>query len=209
MALNIGRWHRGRQKHADMVEAARPRTTNQTAAKESLTPIMMTALKESADLFPPLRNSVGSLLHIHEMFNKIKDNSKTSERLKHQVEATLQSLADAVPNGAEIMPELQAALEQYSSALEAVKVDLHAVACRKNRLHRYLNAKRDEEVLMSTGRHLGNASEVLMIAVSIQQARSLQVVSQDVKDTKLQVANIQTHLTTIRHLHLCTIVFLW
>jgi hypothetical protein len=94
--------------------------------------ITLTALKESADAFPPLKGAVAGVLHIVDLsqvrtgpnisrlqifnptFQKVKSNKDDCQKLASRVQEILDKIALAVPDATYISPDLLARIDEFT-----------------------------------------------------------------------------------------------
>ncbi|KAF7986795.1 hypothetical protein HWV62_20416 [Athelia sp. TMB] len=80
--------------------------------------IGLSALKESADAFPPLKSAVASVLCMVDLADAAKANKKESCRLALRAEDILYAIADAVQDPHYLEPDLQRRILRFTSSVD-------------------------------------------------------------------------------------------
>jgi len=117
--------------------------------------LALTALKESADAFPPLKGAVGAVVHIRDLRLKVKSNQDEFNKLVSRVEMILEKVADAVPDPTKIPPDLQGRIEEFTTVVAHIG-HLMESRSRRKALRRLLSHKEDEEIISDIHRRLDN-----------------------------------------------------
>jgi len=133
-----------------------PERQSTTSTLQNATLITLTALKESSDAFPPLKSTVGGVVHIWELCRKVKSNQAECLALWSRVMEILNMIADAVPDGTRIPPDLLVRIENFTCVLDDIQTFMESLRHRKY-LNRLLRHKEDEGRLNDLNRQLDDA----------------------------------------------------
>jgi len=117
--------------------------------------LALTALKESADAFPPLKGAVGAVVHIRDLRLKVRSNQEEFDKLISRVEMILEEVADAVPDPAQIPPDLLGRIEAFTTVVAHIGCLMESKSRRKAVL-RLLSHREDEAIISDIHRQLDN-----------------------------------------------------
>ncbi|TDL14908.1 hypothetical protein BD410DRAFT_857169 [Rickenella mellea] len=150
------------------------------AAARAATPVALTALVQSADVFPPLKSAVSFLLQVHDICEKMKSNREGANELRLRVEGVRGYIVEAFQEEEDMSIELYDALVQFDNALTSILVAVDNVRWRKTRVSRLAFSARDAETLRTVKQRLDDAMKLLMMIVTLLQSKTLRSVSQTV-----------------------------
>ncbi|KAJ7061254.1 hypothetical protein C8F01DRAFT_1369463 [Mycena amicta] len=123
----------------------------------------LTALRESSDAFPPLKSTVGGVLALWNIVERVKTSKKKAKALRRRACEVLEALTDAVPDPSNIPPSLLVSIQRFNDVLiEAVNA---MEPLTKQR--RLLSLNRDEAILDSFNRRLDESFQTFTIAANI------------------------------------------
>jgi len=108
--------------------------------------LALTALKESSDTFPPLKSAVAGVIHIWELYRKVKSNRKECLKLAFRLQEILDKIADATPDASQIPPDLLDRIERFTRTLDDIGVFMETL-CHRHALTRLVRHKEDEAML--------------------------------------------------------------
>jgi len=92
----------------------RRKPRDRTPVAISAVMITLTALKESADAFPPLKGAVAGVLHVVDLSQKVKSNKDECQKLASRVQEILDRIALAVPDATRISPDLLTRIDEFT-----------------------------------------------------------------------------------------------
>ncbi|TDL14917.1 hypothetical protein BD410DRAFT_845635 [Rickenella mellea] len=168
------------------------------AAARAATPIALTALVQSADVFPPLKSAVSFLLQVHDICEKMKSNRDGADELRVRVEGVRGFVVEAFQNEKEICVELYDALIQFDDALTSILVAVDDVRWRKSRLSRLAFSAQDAETPRVVQRRLDDAMKLLMLIVALHQTTTLSAISHTLDATLVSVSRVEEGSAELR-----------
>jgi hypothetical protein len=114
--------------------------------------IALTALKESADAFPPLKGAVAGVLHVVDLsqvrtgpnashvqifkppfFQKVKSNKDECQKLASRVQEILDRIALAVPDATRISPDLLTRIDEFTRCVSTRCSAFISLTCTSER----------------------------------------------------------------------------
>ncbi|TDL16271.1 hypothetical protein BD410DRAFT_808248 [Rickenella mellea] len=167
------------------------------AAARAATPVALTALMQSTDVFPPLKSAASFLLQVHDMCEKMKSNREGANELRVRVEGVRSFVVDAFQDEDDICRELYDALVQFNDALTNILVAVDDVRWRKTRLLRLALSAKDAETLRTVKQRLDDATKLLMLIVSLHQSKTLRSMSQTLDTTVMSVSRVEVQSYTL------------
>jgi len=117
--------------------------------------LALTALKESADAFPPLKGAVGAVVHIRDLRLKVRSNQDEFDKLICRVEMILEKVADAIPDPNNIPLDLLVRIEEFTTVVAHIG-HLMERKSRRKAFHRLLSHREDEGIIGDFNRRLDN-----------------------------------------------------
>jgi hypothetical protein len=147
-------------------------TSRKSTAQQSTTAlaaplIVLNALKESADAFPPLKGTVSSILHIIELSQKVKSNKEDCQKLACRVQEILDKIKVAVHHATCISFDLLGRIDEFARALDEIELFMESL-CRVNVFKRVLRHKEHEGSLVEFNRRLDDALKSFMLISTIK-----------------------------------------
>ncbi|KZV62028.1 hypothetical protein PENSPDRAFT_758998 [Peniophora sp. CONT] len=119
--------------------------------------LVLEALVQSADAFPPLKSVVGGLLFFVTQVEMVSSNKEDVQRIYAQIDAMAASLVAAIPDATELSPAAKHAIRALADDVQAVCVDMRTIA-RQRRLVRFLRAKRNRAQLQGLLKQLEDSN---------------------------------------------------
>ncbi|TDL14959.1 hypothetical protein BD410DRAFT_845609 [Rickenella mellea] len=147
-------------------QSREPGSSSVVAAARAATPVVLTALVQSADVFPPLKSAVSFLLQVHDICEKMKSNREGADELRLRVEGVRGYIVEAFQEEEDMSIELYDALVQFDNALTSILVAVDNVRWRKTRVSRLAFSARDAETLRTVKQRLDDAMKLLMVNLS-------------------------------------------
>ncbi|TDL16273.1 hypothetical protein BD410DRAFT_795538 [Rickenella mellea] len=183
---------------ADSME---PGSSSVAGAARAATPVALTALFQSTDVFPPLKSALSFLLQVHDICEKMKSNRGGADELRVRVEGVRDFVVEAFQDEEDMCLELYNALIQFDDALMSILVAVDDVRYRKSRLLRLAFSARDTETLRLVKQRLDDATKLLMLIVTLQQSKTLHSMSRTVSRVEglvFEVGYMRAQLTAPR-----------
>jgi len=131
--------------------------------------ILLEALKETADVFPPLESAVAGVLVLIQLADQAKSNKKDSRELSLRAKSILDTVADIVGKcGPQcIGPDLATQIEDFTSLLRETAVLMKDLSCQ-TWLSRCLHNKENKERIAQTARRLDEALLLFMLTSTVR-----------------------------------------
>jgi hypothetical protein len=145
----------------------RRKPRDRTPVAISAVMITLTALKESADAFPPLKGAVAGVLHIVDLSQKVKSNKDDCQKLASRVQEILDKIALAVPDATYISPDLLARIDEFTKTLADIECFMERL-CRVKVILRLLRHKEHEGSIISFNRRLDGALKSFMLISTLK-----------------------------------------
>ncbi|TDL14955.1 hypothetical protein BD410DRAFT_845606 [Rickenella mellea] len=171
--------------------SSKPGSLSIGAAARAATPVALTALVQSADVFPPLKSAVSFLLQVHDICEKMKSNREGADELRLRIEGVRGFVVEAFQDEEDICLELYDALIQFDDALTSILVAVVDVRWRKNRLSRLAFSARDADTLRTVKQRLDDAMKLLMLIVTLHQTTTLGAISRTLDTTVMSVSRVE------------------
>jgi len=151
----------------------RRRPRDRTSATISAIMIALTALKESADAFPPLKGAVAGVLHVVDLSQKVKSNKDECQKLASRVQEILDRIALAVPDATRISPDLLTRIDEFTRTLADIECFMEKL-CHVKVIERLLRHKEHEGSIAEFNRRLDDAlkSFILISTLKIEMSVS-------------------------------------
>jgi len=136
---------------------------------EATTPtisLALTALKETADAFPPLKSAVGGVIHVLDLAQRVKSNKEECRKLASRAEGILDKIAVAVPDATCISPDLLR-IDEFTRTLDDIKCFMTPL-CHESVMKRIVLHKERESLLIEFNRRLDDALKSFMLISTIK-----------------------------------------
>ncbi|KAJ7051564.1 hypothetical protein C8F01DRAFT_1174238 [Mycena amicta] len=138
----------------------KPRIKHGSAAFSDIALTSLTALRESADAFPPLKSTVGGFLALWNTIERVKTSKQNAKALRLRAYKVLEALTDAVPDPSNIPPSMLMSIQRFNDVLiEAVNA-MEPLTKRRS----LLSLNRDEATLELFNRRLDESFQTFTIA---------------------------------------------
>ncbi|KAF7375846.1 hypothetical protein MSAN_00474700 [Mycena sanguinolenta] len=86
------------------------------------------ALKESADVFPPLKTAVGGVIALWDIAERATHSKAEGRSIAERTQEILDVLADAIPDASAIAPSmLESNIDRFTSLLDEIKSGLEQI----------------------------------------------------------------------------------
>ncbi|KAJ6577776.1 hypothetical protein B0H19DRAFT_1121340 [Mycena capillaripes] len=118
----------------------------------------LTALRESADAFPPLKSAVGGVL---ALWNTAEKGPNSLSRRAYEV---LEAFTDAVPDPANIHPSMLVSIQRFDDVLREARDAMVPLTKRRRFMSSTLSLNRDEATLELFNRRLDESFQNFTIA---------------------------------------------
>ncbi|TDL14054.1 hypothetical protein BD410DRAFT_845633 [Rickenella mellea] len=163
--------------HSSDSQSREPGSSAVFDTARAATPIALTALVQSTDVFPPLKSAVSFLLQVHDI---CEVNREGANELRLRVGEVRGLVAEAFQDEEDICLDMYDALIQFDNALNGILIAVDDVRWRKSRLSRLAFSARDAETLRTVKQHLDDAMRLLTLIISLHQSKTLRSMSQTV-----------------------------
>ncbi|KAJ7912591.1 hypothetical protein B0H13DRAFT_1874694 [Mycena leptocephala] len=167
----------------------------------SLPDLLLTSLrslKESADAFPPLSSVVGGVLAVWDIAERAKHSKSDARDIALRTKEILDVIADAVPDGSNIPPQMLIRIERFTVLLAEIRCLMEEMAL--SGISRIVHLNRNEKVLQRIKARLESAYRDFLAAaalrVELQQAEI--AAEQTVQQTQLANQQMQTHIAVCK-----------
>ncbi|KAJ7155035.1 hypothetical protein C8R46DRAFT_1116870 [Mycena filopes] len=84
----------------------------------------LTALKTSADAFPPLKGVVGAVVAVLEISQRVTHSKQEAHQLARRAVKLLETLADAIPDPNAIPDPMLASIARFESVLKEIEMEM-------------------------------------------------------------------------------------
>jgi len=138
----------------------RPRRFSSASCDVTLTSLR--ALKESADLFPPLKGAVGGVLALWDIVERVKRSKKRARDLRSRAIDVLYALNDAVEDPVHIPLGLRLGVDRFELLLNDICNSMEPLT-KPSRRSWLLHMNRDEDMFETFDRRLNEASQCFVI----------------------------------------------
>ncbi|KAJ7885237.1 hypothetical protein B0H13DRAFT_2045215 [Mycena leptocephala] len=123
----------------------------------------LTALRESADVFPPLKSVVGGVLALWNTAERVKTSRERARALSRRAYKVLEVLTDAVPDPSNIHPSMLVSIQRFDDVLREARDAIDPLTKRRRFLSSVLSANRDEATLELFNRRLDESFQSFTI----------------------------------------------
>ncbi|TDL19060.1 hypothetical protein BD410DRAFT_792486 [Rickenella mellea] len=148
-----------------------------TSSLSSTALLALSFLKESSDVFPPLKSAVAALLRMYVICDSAKGNKECAKELRNEVLQTIDCLSDLFVKDTltEVLPirHLRHDFETFFSSCENILDELAGIQQRRHFFSRIIHSKDDERVLTGANKCLTRARNVLQLALLKHQTKML------------------------------------
>jgi len=129
--------------------------------------IVLNAIKESSDAFPPLKGAVSSILHIIELSQKVKSNKEDCQKLAFRVQEILDKVTRAVPDATCISFDLLGRIAEFENTLDEIKLFMESL-CRVNIFKRLIRHEEHKASFVKFNQLLDDAFQSFMFISTIK-----------------------------------------
>ncbi|TDL16270.1 hypothetical protein BD410DRAFT_642783 [Rickenella mellea] len=180
-------------KHIDSGVATKSHATGDAMdAARAFAPVALTALMQSADVFPPLKSAVGFLLQVHDICERMKCNREGADELRIRVESIRDYVADAFQDEKDVGSELYSTLIRFDQSLTNLLIAVDRIRWRRSRVLRFAHAVQDAESLGCVKERLDDSTKLLMLIITMHHVKALRSISTTVDKTELSVARVES-----------------
>ncbi|KAJ7721923.1 hypothetical protein B0H14DRAFT_582980 [Mycena olivaceomarginata] len=134
----------------------------------------MCALKESADVFPPLKSAVAGVIALWEIAERAKHSKDDAQYIAVRTKEIVDLIAEAVPDGSAISPPMLQSIEHFTAVLDDIRCSMEAIAFTGG-FSRALRLNRNEGTLQSIKAKLDDEyrdfSTASALRIEVQQAK--------------------------------------
>ncbi|KAJ6577774.1 hypothetical protein B0H19DRAFT_1062353 [Mycena capillaripes] len=124
----------------------------------------LTALRESADAFPPLKSAVGGVLALWNTAERVKTSKERAQALSRRAYEVLEALTDAVPDPTNIHPSMLVSIQRFDDVLREARDAIAPLTKRRRLVSSVLSLNRDEATLELFNRRLDESFQTFTIA---------------------------------------------
>ncbi|KAJ7616112.1 hypothetical protein FB45DRAFT_935295 [Roridomyces roridus] len=151
----------------------------------------LTAIKESADAFPPLKTAVGAIVTIWDVAERAKHSKSDARGIAVRTQQILDVVVDAVPDPLEIPPSMLQSIERFTLLLEETKYLMEEMVLT-GRVSRIVHLNRNERVLRDIRERLDAAYGDFLAASALRvEVTQAEIV---LKQRELAAQQLQTYL---------------
>ncbi|VDC04906.1 unnamed protein product [Peniophora sp. CBMAI 1063] len=155
--------------------------TSTTIAKDTLL-LVLDAIVQSSDAFPPLKSAASGLLFFATCADTTCGNKKQMRDIYKRIHGLAASLKRGTKEGSRITPEHQDAIEVLAADIEALKGDLEGIISeRKSRFKRFFSARRHREELKDVVEQLETSKSNYTTALATLNAMTIAEVNSEVR----------------------------
>jgi len=157
----------------------------------------LTALRDSADAFPPLKSAVAGVLVLWQTAERVKTSKKKAKALSHHALRVLEELADAVSsNPSNISPSMLKSIRAFEDTVNSIQAVLEPLT-KQRFLVSFSSLNRNEEELEAFSRRLEEAFQAFTIGSLARVETQLQVINLKTETVVAQqtiLKNLERHL---------------
>ncbi|KAJ6554259.1 hypothetical protein B0H19DRAFT_144040 [Mycena capillaripes] len=135
---------------------------NSDSIASDLLSTSLLALKESADVFPPLKSVVGGVLAVWDIAERAKHCKSDARDIALRTKAILFIIADAVPDGSFISQPMLLSIQRFTVLLNDIHGSIEAIALTRGVSH-VVRFKRNERTLQTIKSQLDDAYRDFMV----------------------------------------------
>ncbi|KAJ7148096.1 hypothetical protein C8R43DRAFT_1129251 [Mycena crocata] len=184
---------------------------NQGANCEDLLWTSLTALRTSADAFPPLKGVVGAVTSIMEISQRVTHSRRDAQQLAHRTVQTLELLADvisdAISDPSTIPEPMLASIARFQGTLDEIAAAM-AFLVAHGPMWRLRHLNRTEGELKDFNRRLDDASRKFIMVSTLRIEAGVHRVEAHILDTSASSAVLHnTELTLLRRIIFLQAVF--
>ncbi|KAJ7018279.1 hypothetical protein C8F04DRAFT_1328405 [Mycena alexandri] len=174
--------------HEAASNALRPSLTRGTRRLPDIISTSLVALKESADVFPPLKSAVGGVLAVWDVAQRAKHSKADAHTIALGTQTILDIVANALPDPSAIPPAMLLSIERFTLLLCEICASME-VLTRTTHIYRVVHLNRNEGLLQGIKDRLNEACRDFLAALTLRveaQQATLAVVHAD--------QHLQTHI---------------
>ncbi|KAI0052755.1 hypothetical protein FA95DRAFT_1553014 [Auriscalpium vulgare] len=136
--------------------------------------LALEALRESADVFPPLKSAVGGLMFLLSISRTLSSNKDEARHIADRVDHISALLEHAVPDATNISAPVRIAIDVFDRSLHRINEEVSDI-CMTGRAIRIIHGRKTEARLQRFHRQLDEAIVAFIMAVSVSlEQRSTQ-----------------------------------
>ncbi|KAJ7194638.1 hypothetical protein C8J57DRAFT_1739073 [Mycena rebaudengoi] len=171
---------------------AKLKPPNRTPALPDVLWTSLHALKESADVFPPLKSAVGGVVAIWDIAERAKHSRTEARDIALRTKEIIDLIADAVPDGSETPPSMLLSIDRFTFALDEIRCGTEAIALSGS-LSRLVHLNRHNRTIQGIKTRLDaeyrDFLAVSALRVEVQQAANALIQAQMQSDIKMVSAS--------------------
>ncbi|KAJ7811884.1 hypothetical protein B0H14DRAFT_3879885 [Mycena olivaceomarginata] len=180
---------------------------NDDATYQDLLWTSLTALKTSADAFPPLKGVVGAVISIMEISQRIAHSKKDARELAGQAVGILILLSNEFSTRGTISPPMLGSIERFETTLEEIQSEMNRLMNR-SRMWRLKHLNRTEETLRKFNKRLDDTSREFTMGLAVRTEVAVYRVHAEVLDTSAAHLNLHNkEMRLLRGILLLNAVF--
>ncbi|KAJ6577715.1 hypothetical protein B0H19DRAFT_1121163 [Mycena capillaripes] len=141
----------------------KPRIKRGSAVCSDIALTSLTALRESADAFPPLKSAVGGVLVLWNTAERVKTSKERAQALSRRAYEVLEALTDAVPDPSNIHPFTLVSIQRFDDVLREAH-DAMTPLTKRRFMSSFSSLNRDEVTLEVFNRRLDESFQTFTIA---------------------------------------------
>jgi len=165
------------------------------------------ALKESSDVFPPLKSATGGVVALWEIAERAKYSRTDALDIALRTKEILDVIADSVPDGAAIPPPMLQSIERFTVILDEIRCKMEAIALT-GRLSRVTHLRRNERTVQGMKAQLDDAYgdflassalrvEAQQTKIAVQQAQQQTQTQFDIGKISAVTARLPSDLSVL------------
>ncbi|GLB40767.1 hypothetical protein LshimejAT787_0806380 [Lyophyllum shimeji] len=159
------------------------------ATSADLTKTFVTALRDSADAFPPLKSLAGGVLAVWQTAERAKCSKGRAKALAERCCSLLRIIADAVKDPNDVPPEMNVNLENFKILLEDIQRALNPLQ-KQNPLKSLAHLNRDQDELDDLNRRLDEAYHGFVISSALMTQLQLERIQRKVAKQLIMLGHI-------------------
>ncbi|KAJ7215423.1 hypothetical protein GGX14DRAFT_391853 [Mycena pura] len=150
----------------------------------------LTALRDSADVFPPLQSVVGGVLALWDAaevpppLQRAKTSKERARALSRRAYEVLEVLTDAVPDPSNIHPSMLVSIQRFDDVLREARDAIDPLTKRRRFVSSVLSVNRDEATLELFNRRLDESFQTFTIGGLTRVETQLLAIKADATATR-------------------------
>ncbi|KAJ6545523.1 hypothetical protein B0H19DRAFT_1167900 [Mycena capillaripes] len=143
----------------------------------------LTLLRESTDVFPPLKSAVGGVLAVWDLADRISASDENAQALAWRLVGILDTIYNAVGGGVNaVSPRMLQDILKFEELLHEISTAM-AAKLKQGRFHGVLRLRKHESQLARFTSRLDAASEAFKIGSSTRVELTMQKIQADLSST--------------------------